>query len=360
MSFLVSVFKPLAYLSLPIIAVRAIAAKSPTGRYYVRVGLFLGTVTVVAACSAVLAAGMSIIGLRFNVNFIVARSFYYLGGKVLDIHVEVEGEEHLETRPAIMMANHQSMLDVLILGKLMPWRSSIMAKKSLQLTPLGPFMTMSGAIFVDRGNNARAVRSLEAAGESINSRKISLFMYPEGTRHSSEVPDMLPLKKGGFHLAIQAGIPIVPVVTENYWRIYRKGVFGSGTLKVRVLPPIPTTDLTAADVSTLAIRVRDQMLAALRDISVKVPPGQQEKAEDPLHVSVQPIPTPLTVPVTTASVADISSAGLDAALEASRGSKESLASSSSSNSQSIQKYEGSENGTETEEDEGMVLVGRPV
>jgi lysophosphatidate acyltransferase len=102
------------------------------------------------------------------------------------------------------------------------------------------------------------------------------------------------------------------------------------------------------------------MLAALRDISVKVPPGQQEKAEDPLHVSVQPIPTPLTVPVTTASVADISSAGLDAALEASRGSKESLASSSSSNSQSIQKYEGSENGTETEEDEGMVLVGRPV
>jgi lysophosphatidate acyltransferase len=86
---------------------------------------------------------------------------------------------------------------------------------------------------VDRGNNARAVRSLEAAGESINSRKISLFMYPEGTRHSSEVPDMLPLKKGGFHLAIQAGIPIVPVVTENYWRIYRKGVFGSGTLKVR-------------------------------------------------------------------------------------------------------------------------------
>jgi len=117
MSFLVSVFKPLVYLSLPIIAVRAIAAKSPTGRYYVRVGLFLGTVTVVAACSAVLAAGMSIIGLRFNVNFIVARSFYYLGGKVLDIHVEVEGEEHLETRPAIMMANHQSMLDVLILGK---------------------------------------------------------------------------------------------------------------------------------------------------------------------------------------------------------------------------------------------------
>jgi lysophosphatidate acyltransferase len=108
-----------------------------------------------------------------------------------------------------------------------------MAKKSLQYTPLGPFMTMSGAIFVDRGNNAHAVRSLGAAGELMKKLQISLTMFPEGTRTSSEVPDMLPLKKGGFHLAIQAGIPIIPVVTENYWRLFHKGVFDEGTIKIR-------------------------------------------------------------------------------------------------------------------------------
>jgi lysophosphatidate acyltransferase len=108
-----------------------------------------------------------------------------------------------------------------------------MAKKSLQYTPLGPFMTMAGAIFVNRGNNAHAVRSLAAAGELMKKLKISLAMFPEGTRTSSEVPDMLPLKKGGFHLAIEAGIPIIPVVTENYWRLYHKGVFDEGTIKTR-------------------------------------------------------------------------------------------------------------------------------
>lgn len=117
--------------------------------------------------------------------------------------------------------------------RLMPKQTSIMAKKSLQFTPLGPFMTMSGAIFVDRGNNARAVQSLAAAGELMKRLRVSLWMFPEGTRSSSENPEMLPLKKGGFHLAIQAGIPIIPIVTENYWRLYRKGVFDEGSFKVR-------------------------------------------------------------------------------------------------------------------------------
>lgn len=115
----------------------------------------------------------------------------------------------------------------------MPKQTAIMAKKSLQFTPLGPFMSLSGTIFIDRGNNARAIRSIDAAGEAMRRFKTSLWMFPEGTRHMSNEPDMLPFKKGGFHLAINAGIPITPIVTENYWHMYRKGVFGSGTIKVR-------------------------------------------------------------------------------------------------------------------------------
>lgn len=109
-----------------------------------------------------------------------------------------------------------------------------MAKKELQWTPLlGQFMTVSGAVFVDRGNNAKAVRSLHAAGETIKGRSTSLWMFPEGTRSMREQPDMLTFKKGAFHMAVEAGVPIVPVVCENYWRLYRKGVFSDGTLKVK-------------------------------------------------------------------------------------------------------------------------------
>jgi lysophosphatidate acyltransferase len=109
----------------------------------------------------------------------------------------------------------------------------MMAKQSLKYTPLGPFMTMSGAVTVDRGNNARAVQTLITAGETMKAYKTSLYMFPEGTRTSQEEPDMLPLKKGGFHLALQAGLPIIPIVAENYWRLYHKGLFASGTIKVR-------------------------------------------------------------------------------------------------------------------------------
>jgi len=114
-----------------------------------------------------------------------------------------------------------------------PQKASIMAKKELQWTPLGPWMFMSGAIFIDRGNSSRAQESLAAAGEKMKSKGISLMMYPEGTRHNQEEPSLLPFKKGAFHLAVQAGIPIVPVICENYWRIYHKSVFDTGTIKLR-------------------------------------------------------------------------------------------------------------------------------
>lgn len=115
----------------------------------------------------------------------------------------------------------------------MPKQTAIMAKKSLQYTPLGPFMTLAGTIFIDRGNSARAFRSIDAAGEKMKRTKTSLWMFPEGTRHLSKEATMLPLKKGGFHLAINAGIPVTPIVCENYWHIYRKGFFETGTIKVR-------------------------------------------------------------------------------------------------------------------------------
>ena len=98
---------------------------------------------------------------------------------------------------------------------------------------LGQFLTASGAVFVDRGNNAKAVRSLAAAGEAMRERGTSLWLFPEGTRSMRQYHDMLPFKKGAFHLAVQAGVPIVPVVCENYWRIYRKDVFDEGLLKIK-------------------------------------------------------------------------------------------------------------------------------
>lgn len=212
--------------------------------------------TAVATCAAFVAVGMSLVGRKYDVNYVVARTFYAVAGKALGISIVIEGEEYLNTKPAVLMQNHQSMLDILFVGgyagfftmlwvlmvfffRLFPTRACIISKKSLQYSPLGPFMLMSGAIFIDRGDNVRAVQSLRAAGQKMKASKLGLWLFPEGTRHSSEETNMLPFKKGGFHLAIQSGLPIVPVVTENYWRIYHKGIFDSGVVRIRGMYGFP-------------------------------------------------------------------------------------------------------------------------
>jgi len=366
-----SLFKPLAYVSLPVLVLHRLSNSSPIARYYVRLGIYLSTLGVCSVWGAIVAIGMGVAGERYNVNWVVARSFYALASTVMDIKLVVEGEEYLDTRPSILVGNHQSMLDILYLGRIFPKRASIMAKKELQFMPLlGQFMTLSGAVFVDRGNNAQAVRSLHAAGETLKTRNTSLWMFPEGTRSMREHADMLPFKKGAFHMAVEAGVPIVPVVCENYWRLYRKGVFDTGTLKVKVLPPVPTTGLTASDVAALSVRVHDMMVEALRDISVPVssPNADQKRARDVAVHGPVSAPTerqdfdhhnPLAPVIPSVTEADP-----DATISLSRSESRTSEATSfsedlSSSTFSRHGHEGSEAGAETEEDEGMVLVGRP-
>ncbi|KAH9855043.1 1-acylglycerol-3-phosphate O [Lenzites betulinus] len=360
MAFLGALVKPLAYLSVPAFALHTLAKTNPIVRYYVRLGLFLSTLGVCSVWGVICAIGMGLAGRRFDVFYVIARSFYYLTSPVVGVRLVVEGEEYLDTRPAVLIGNHQSMFDILYLGRIFPRRASILAKKELQWMPfLGQFMTLSGAIFVDRGNNARAVRSLTAAGELMRERRTSLWMFPEGTRSMRPEAYLRPFKKGAFHTAIQAQVPIVPVICENYWRVYRKNYFADdSTLKIKVLPPIPTTGLTAADASALSERVHDLMLDALREISTPPPPGTVPKPSEPkvapspfanpdVSVETKPAPEKAPEPEKTEERAE------------SRASANPSESSTTSSPTHSYRVEGSENGTETEEDDGMVLVGRP-
>lgn len=117
MSFLAFVVKPIAYISLPVLLFRSIANTSPVGRYYWRISIFLGSLAVVSAWGIVVAVGMTLVGRRYDVNYVVARTFYNLVSHALELKVEIEGEEYLQTRPAVMVGNHQSMLDILYLAR---------------------------------------------------------------------------------------------------------------------------------------------------------------------------------------------------------------------------------------------------
>lgn len=347
MSFLVSLFKPLAYLSIPVLFLRSLSNSSPIARYYIRALAYAGTLASVGTGCIFAAIGYSFMGSKYDVNNFVAKVFYTTVSWVFNIRVEVEGEEYLNNRPAILMANHQSMLDVIVIGRCMPKQTSIVSKESIKYTPIGPFMILSGSVFINRGNNAAAVRSLTNAGNLMKKEKISTWMFPEGTRHLAAESSMLPLKKGGFHLAISAGIPIIPIVVENYYHLYHHGVFNEGVIKVKILPPVPTTGLVASDAGKLAVSVREQMVEALHEISTHAPKPKEIKAPSTPPQPQQPV-IEEKVPASPALSSQSSALGVSA----------SAVSISSSDSTSSTRRS-SEAGAETEEDEGMVLVGRP-
>jgi lysophosphatidate acyltransferase len=175
----------------------------------------------------------------------VGRSFKYL---MLTIGVTFYTEDPkgylTKTRPAVFVANHQTEVDVLMLGCIFPKYCSMTAKASLARIPfLGWFMTLSGAIFLNRSNSKDARQKMTGAADEIRTKRQSVFLFPEGTRSYSKEPVLLPFKKGAFHLAVEAQVPIIPVVVANYSHVFsiRDFVFNAGRVPCKGKPlPLPS------------------------------------------------------------------------------------------------------------------------
>ncbi|KAG0191478.1 1-acylglycerol-3-phosphate O-acyltransferase [Apophysomyces sp. BC1034] len=209
------------------------------------------------------------------INWSVARGYYYLGGFLTGVSATVEGEENLKLAngPAVFVCNHQTSLDIMLMASVFPKDTSIVAKKAIKYYPfLGWYMTLSNAIFLDRKNRDSAIKEARKAADDIHRKQISVWLFPEGTRgHSSEIT-LLPFKKGAFHMAVQAHVPIIPVVIANYHHLYnsKSKTFDAGSVNVRVLPPVSTegVESDSASIEALGTNVRELMLTALKEISV--------------------------------------------------------------------------------------------
>jgi len=182
------------------------------------------------------------------------------------ITMEVVGQENLwRQRPAVFVFNHQSQLDVLILGSLLRQDFTGVAKKELQTDPFfAPLGWLADVAYVDRTNTDQAKKALAPALEALRNGR-SLAMAPEGTR--SATPRLGAFKKGAFHLAMQAGVPMVPVVIRNAGELMPAHVLllDSGTLQVAVLPPVSTKKWTQANLPKQVAKVRDMFLATMQD-----------------------------------------------------------------------------------------------
>jgi lysophosphatidate acyltransferase len=181
---------------------------------------------------------LGLLGHGGSSQWAAGRAFKYVSWLTYGVTFEIVDPNHvLDTvRPAVFIGNHQSELDVLMLGCMFPKHCSITAKASLKNWPfLGWFMRLSGSVFIDRKNSKDARDAMRGAADEIRRRKQSVYMFPEGTRSYAKEPMLLPFKKGAFHLAVEAGVPIVPCVVSNYSHVLwiRGLVFKSGKIPVR-------------------------------------------------------------------------------------------------------------------------------
>lgn len=192
-----------------------------------------------------------------------------LATSLAGIDLRIEGEENAwSARPAVFIFNHQSALDPILMLKIVRRDMTGVGKKELQNDPImGPIFAAAGIVFVDRsaiadGGASAAKEALAPAVRALKQGR-SIAISPEGTR--SITPRLGPFKKGAFHLAMQAGVPIVPVVFRNVTDAYPRDAYivRPATIEAVVLPPISTEDWTPERLDEEIAAVRAQYLNIL-------------------------------------------------------------------------------------------------
>jgi 1-acyl-sn-glycerol-3-phosphate acyltransferase len=223
------------------------------------VGLATLVVGVPAIVLGLLVPGQSRKGRIFRW---VTRSYSRILLPVFGVTVETRGLSRVDrSAPYVFMSNHASHMDSLALAVSIPHPLHWVFKKELSKIPVFGWVLLSlGQIMVDRRNAMQSRTALSNAAAGLTGNH-SVLIYVEGTR--SKDGTLQPLKKGGFHIALQAGLPIVPVRVSGSHEIIPSGSLRvrPGHVVVELFDPIPTEGKADADIPALMAKVRDALLS---------------------------------------------------------------------------------------------------
>lgn len=195
----------------------------------------------------------------------IHRSWAGLMLRIGGIRLEVEGLENLEPgRGQILVANHQSMLDIWVLMAGVPVSLRFVAKAELSKIPIfARACRVAGHVFIDRKDAAQARAAIRAAGDRLRAEGLTLVLFPEGTR--SLDGRVGRFRRGSFGLAIESQAPLVPVAIDGTGGILPKGskTLRPGLVRIRIAPAIPLEGMTIDDRDPLMDRTHDTIVGLL-------------------------------------------------------------------------------------------------
>lgn len=203
---------------------------------------------------------------------ICGRMFSVGGLKLLGIKLIIEGKEHLDNmQPSIVIANHQDNLDLFIHGGIIPKRTVSVGKKSLRYLPLfGQVYWLSGNIMIDRNKSKASINTMTETTEALKHKNTSIWVFPEGTRNKGN--NLLPFKKGAFHIAKQADAPIIPICASAYPKHINLNKFRAGEVRLRILPACNTKGLAQEQLSELSSKIHQNMSTTIEELNSLIKP----------------------------------------------------------------------------------------
>ncbi|HSP88864.1 MAG TPA: lysophospholipid acyltransferase family protein [Ignavibacteriaceae bacterium] len=212
------------------------------------------------AISSTLALIFTLVDRSHKLYFILTKVYSLPVLWIAGIKVKVIGKENFDHKtPYVFVANHLSIFDMPVLQHYVPNDFGFVFKKEILRIPIfGLQMYLGPGIVIDRQNPEKALKSIEKAKKMLVKRKVSVLLFPEGTR--SKTGEMLPFKRGAFRIASQVGFSIVPVTISGTQKLIQKKPFKlkPGFVKLEFGKPIPALNVNSRkDELELMAKVRD-------------------------------------------------------------------------------------------------------
>ncbi len=240
------------------------------------VAQFVRSVAATSSLVTSFIAGLPIYALtgsRRDANNFSLSLFADTASALIGLELKVRGEENLwSSRPCVFVFNHQSKADVVIIARLLRRDLAGIGKKEIrQENPLiGRVLEFGGTVLIDRDNAKDAIEAIRPLIDVMRDDGKSVVLAPEGTRTPS--PTLAPFKTGAFPIAMQAGVPMVPIVIRNAGDVAPKGdfVFRPATVEVEVLPAVDTSSWSRETIDQHVAEVRNMFARALGQPEISV------------------------------------------------------------------------------------------